>query len=26
MGVSSRGEAVRRAHFERWITIQDVTN
>jgi hypothetical protein len=26
MGVSSRGEAVRQALFERWITIQDVTH
>jgi ATP/maltotriose-dependent transcriptional regulator MalT len=25
MGVSSRGEAVRQALFEEWITIQDVT-
>jgi DNA-binding NarL/FixJ family response regulator len=26
MGVSSRGEAVRQALFEEWITIQDVTH
>jgi DNA-binding NarL/FixJ family response regulator len=25
MGVSSRGEAVRQALFEKWITIQDIT-
>jgi hypothetical protein len=25
MGVSSRGEAVRKALFEEWITIQDFT-
>ncbi|MCA1731534.1 MAG: helix-turn-helix transcriptional regulator, partial [Actinobacteria bacterium] len=25
MGVASRGEAVRKALFEEWITIQDVT-
>jgi DNA-binding NarL/FixJ family response regulator len=26
MGVSSRGEAVRKALFEHWITIEDITN
>jgi hypothetical protein len=25
MGVSSRGEAVRKALFEHWITIEDIT-
>ncbi len=25
MGVSSRGEAARKALFEEWITIQDIT-
>jgi DNA-binding NarL/FixJ family response regulator len=26
MGVSSRGQATRKALFEEWITIQDVTD
>jgi ATP/maltotriose-dependent transcriptional regulator MalT len=26
MGVVSRGEAVRKALFENWITIKDITN